>query len=257
MSCEESLKSCSNCNVELRQKYINAVLNIDVEGLEHLLKTEPFEREMLDRLLPSCPKGCSILWIIQCWEIILAHPKEWNEEFQGKVIQRQKRNLEIKRIFEDKLQAKFIPVDFQKSPFHFFRSEEDESVEDILDKSREELNDMGFRDLDIDLYCAVDKFDFGETERLLREGANPNVLVDDVFDDEVDMNCLNRVGMELGFLEVTQLQNLILGDEYVTSDYYRYLTDLVGLAAHKKMYSLLLEYDKDYKDLSRKDENYN
>ena len=115
-------------------------------------------------------------------------------------------------------------------------------MEDILDKSREELNDMGFRDLDIDLYCAVDKFDFGETERLLREGANPNVLVDDVFDDEVDMNCLNRVGMEIGFLEVTQLEDLILGDEYVSSDYYLVLGDLISLAAHKKMYSLLLEY---------------
>ena len=50
MSCEESLKYCSNCNVELRQKYINAVLNIDVEELERLLTTEPFERDMLDRL---------------------------------------------------------------------------------------------------------------------------------------------------------------------------------------------------------------
>ena len=242
MSCEESLKYCSNCNVELRQKYINAVLNIDVEGLEHLLKTEPFERGMLDRLFPSCPEGCSILWIIQCWEIILAHPEEWKEEYRRKVIQRQKRNFEIKRIFKDKLHAKFVPVDFQKSPFHFFRSEEDETVEDILGKSREELNEMGFCDLDIDLYCAVDKFNFEDTERLLREGANPNVLVDDVFDDEVDMNCLNRVGMEIGFLEVTQLQNLILGDEYVSSDYYLVLGDLISLAAHKKMYSLLLEY---------------
>ena len=66
-----------------------------------------------------------------------------------------------------------------------------------------------------------------------------------LFDDEVDMNCLNRVGMELGFLEVTQLEDLILGDEYVTSDYYLVLGDLTSLAAHKKMYSLLLEYDID------------
>ena len=48
--------------------------------------------------------------------------------------------------------------------------------------------------------------------------------------------------MELSFLEVTQLEDLILGDEYVSSDYYLVLGDLISLAAHKKMYSLLLEY---------------
>lgn len=246
MDCEDCLKSCPNCNIELRQKYINAVLNIDVEGLERLLKTEPFEREMLDRLLPSFPKGCSILYIIKCWEIILAD--EWKGEYGEIVERRRKQNEKIKRIFIEKLQAEFNPIEWYIEPFYFYRKWDDDTVEDILDKTREELNELGFCDLDIDLYCAVCKFDFKETERLLKAGANPNTNIDGEYDPEFDEepeNCFDRIGRECDGLEFALLRDLIRGDEYVTSDYYCYLTDLVGLAAHKGMYSLLLEYDKE------------
>lgn len=241
--CEDD---CTRCNVELRQKYINSVLNIDVEGLECLLETEPFDRSLLDRLLPPCPKGCSILWLIQCWEIILAHPEEWEEKYREKVAVRQERNDEIKRLFIEKLQAGFIPVDFQMSPFKFFRSEVDETVEDIVNWTRSELNKLGFLDLDIDLYCAVCKFDFEETERLLKNGANPYKNIGYEQKDDVEyalsVNCFNRIGTELKCLESNRLKKLILGEEYVSSNYYQVFADLIGLAAHKKMYTLLLEY---------------
>ena len=94
MSCAGCEKDCSTCNVEVRQKYINAVLNIDVGGLEQLLDTEPFDRSLLDQLLPSCPKGCSILWLIQCWEIILA--EEYQGEYGEIVAKRREQNAKIK-----------------------------------------------------------------------------------------------------------------------------------------------------------------
>lgn len=246
MSCEDCIKYCPNCNVELRQKYINAVLNINVEEFEHLLETEPFENDLLDRLIPSLPKGCSILYIIQCWEIILAD--EWKGEYGEIVEKRRKQNEKIKQIFIEKLQVEFPPIEWYLEPFYFYRNWEDETVEDILDKTRKELNEQGFCDLDIDLYCAVCKFDFKETERLLKAGANPNTNIDGEFNPEFDEepeNCFDRIGRECDFLEFAALNEFIRGNEYVSSDYYRCLSDLVGLAAHKKMYSLLLEYDKE------------
>lgn len=245
MSSEDCLKCCSNCSVELRQKYINAVLNIDVEGLENLLETEPFERDLLDRLFPSCPKGCSILWLIQCWEIILSF--EWEGEYGDIVKRRREQNAKIKQIFIDKLQANFIPVNFQISPFEFYRSDLDETVEDILWMTREELNEQGIRNLDIDLYCAACKFDFKEVTKLLKAGANPNTPVNifGIDGDELGKDLFERIGVECDFLEFSELNELIRAEKYISSDYYRYLTDLVGLAAHKKMYSLLHEYDKD------------
>ena len=108
MSCSGCEKDCSTCNVEVRQKYINAVLNIDVEGLEHLLDTEPFDHSLLDRLLPPCPKGCSILWLIQCWEIILA--EEHQGEYGEIVAKRRKQNAKIKHLFIELFFSDFIFV---------------------------------------------------------------------------------------------------------------------------------------------------
>lgn len=244
MSCSGCEKDCSTCNVEVRQKYINAVLNIDVEGLEHLLDTEPFDHSLLDRLLPPCPKGCSILWLIQCWEIILA--EEHQGEYGEIVAKRRKQNAKIKHLFIEKIHANFIPINFQISPFIFYRSDLDETVEDIFSLTREQLNAKGIRNIDIDLFCAVCKFQFKEVKKLLRAGANPNAPVDiyGIDEDEEGQTCLNRIGIEYDYLEFASLNKLISGEEYVTSDYYRYFTDLIGLAAHKKMYSMLLKYNR-------------
>ena len=219
-------------------------MNIDVEGLEHLLDTEPFDHSLLDRLLPPCPKGCSILWLIQCWEIILA--EEHQGEYGEIVAKRRKQNAKIKHLFIEKIHANFIPINFQISPFIFYRSDLDETVEDIFSLTREQLNAKGIRNIDIDLFCAVCKFQFKEVKKLLRAGANPNAPVDiyGIDEDEEGQTCLNRIGIEYDYLEFASLNKLISGEEYVTSDYYRYFTDLIGLAAHKKMYSMLLKYNR-------------
>lgn len=97
----------------------------------------------------------------------------------------------------------------------------------------------GYREIDLDLYVAVNKFDFEEAERLLKLGADP----DCEFIEEDEISCLSRIGTECNYLS-TQLQEIYIERKQrkLNADNDIDLIDLVGWAAHESMYSLLSKY---------------
>ena len=117
------------------------------------------------------------------------------------------------------------------------------TVKDLLWETREELNAKGFRDLDIDLYCATKKCDFVEVERLLQLGA-----IDTVCFDEGDDESSTYAQVCDDFSERDDWQAPTL---YPNSDYDARKFDMImihsmfGSAAKHRMRKLLNKYYKE------------
>lgn len=94
---------------------------------------------------------------------------------------------------------------------------------------------MGYRQVDLDLYCAAVRFQYGEVERLLKLGADPKVHID-------DCQTLSRISVECAFLStiVVPKWELFYEKKCLPRVNEQYLCDLIGWAAHEKMYDLLL-----------------
>lgn len=227
-----------------KEKYINAVFNFDAETFEHLLDSEPFDESLLADIGFAMAVPCPIQWFTQCWEIIFEHPEEWKEEYRDIIESNKRKNLEIKSIFEKRFNVKFEPIDFYNTDFWFFRNERDDTFEDVFDESRDSMISKGYRDIDLDLYVAVNKFDYKEVERLLNEGANPVCEF-----EEEGSYCMDRIGCECSHLEM-ELGYIIIHNnpcfpmEKTSND----IIYLMGLAAHETMYKLLSRYDLRPKD---------
>ena len=232
-------------NEQIRYQYINAVFNIDVEEFKRLLSTVPFDKELLINIEPE-EEGCPlpIYWITQCWEIVYEHPEEWKDEYKDSITQKKHNNLIIKKIFEDDFGVKFEPIDFYNTDFWFYRNWRHDTFEDIFDCSKEVMLSQGYKELDLELYAAVCKFNFTEVKRLLELGADP--LCEIVFDEYDEKATVGRIWPECCHLE-NELEHLILKNSkaYPLDDNARDLINLIGLAAHKTMFDLLVLYCKD------------
>lgn len=223
----------------INNKYINAVFNYDVDTFKTLLETESFDLSLLQDIKFAKDVPCPIYWITQCWEIIFEHPEEWKEDCREIIAENKRSNLEIKKIFEERFYVVFRPIDFYNTDFWFFRNEREDTFEDVLYESRDEMIAKGHRAIDLDLYVAVNKFDFKETERLLALGANPVYEI-----SEEDGSCMNRISGECGFLDI-ELHEIIIYGKHSNplADNAKELIHLIGLAAHESMYKLLSKYD--------------
>lgn len=224
----------------VNQKFIYAVFNFDVETFKLMLQTETFDEYLLTDIKFSEDIPCPIYWITQCWEIILEHPEEWIAECRETVAKNKRRNLEIKKIFDEHFGVEFKPIDFYNTDFPFFREYRDATFEDVFwyEGNRDDLIAKGYRAIDLDLFVAVNKFDYNEVERLLKLGADPTAELPE------ESSCFERIGAECSFLTVG-LQEIAAGKEqrYTLGEDNWNLINLVGLAAHENMYSLLSKYD--------------
>ena len=217
-------------------KYIKAVFNFDVDTFKTLLENEPFDVALLSDIKFAEGVPCPIYWITQCWEIIFEAPGEWKEEYRQTIVENKRKNLEIKKIFEERFDVVFKPIDFYNTDFWFYRNEREDSFEDVFwGESRDEMIARGRRAIDLDLYVAVNKFDFKETERLLKAGADPAYEI-----PEAENSCMDRIGTECALLDIDLHGIIIDGKQYNPDECD--LVNLVGLAAHEKMYSLLSSY---------------
>lgn len=217
-------------------KYINAVFNFDVKTFRTLLETEPFDVALLRDIKFAEGVPCPIYWITQCWEIIFENPEEWKDSCREIIAENKRKNLEIKKIFEESFGVVFKPIDFYNTDFWFYRNEREDSFEDVFwGESRDEMIARGRRAIDLDLYVAVNKFDFKETERLLKAGADPAYEI-----PEAENSCMDRIGTECASLDIDLHGIMIDGKQYYPN--VCDLVNLVGLAAHEKMYSLLSSY---------------
>jgi hypothetical protein len=230
--------------LKYREKFLNAVFYTDTDEFFKLVEEGGFSTLFTNDMKIFSNDALPIHYITICWDIILSKYNEFKDEYKQKVYEKKCKNDRIKEFFikEQHLDMEHIP--FQSYSGHFYSDDTDETAEDCLCCSLEDLQKAHYRQIDIDLYCYVCKFDFENVELLLKQGANPNVTFFEDTDNEMG-NCFGRIGDECAFLEC-ELRNVMFNEHSnqkpnVTG---RDICDLIGLAAHEKMYSLLEKYDK-------------
>ena len=217
---------------------VEAVFNIDVDRFFKLVADGRLNESVLKDIKLFYSPPLPLYYITICWDYILKDYNEWKEEYRGVVYKRKCQNDKIKNFFINQYGLDMSDVPFSDYCDYFFSQPKDATVEDCLDESKENLMNQGFKEIDIDLYCSVVKFDYEQVEHLLQYGANPRTWIPCKGEDQ----CMDRIGAECSWLDM-ELNYVILEESYVT-DLNVYIQYLLGLAAHEKMYDLLLKYEK-------------
>lgn len=221
-----------------RQKAINAAFYADPDLLRQLIDEGNFPKSLVDDIgLLSTPFP---IWRIpQCWEIAMGtDPSIYRDEIQGEVSDFMERNAKVKAIFAETFSIDYTPIDYQKYCDYFFSEAPDESDENILvDDNLAEIYKYGSRDLDIQLYCAVVRFDFPKVKELLEKGADPYMPAS----SDVSDSSFMRIDVECSFLCTCQLSWAWKPTRRYPVDEQN-IGDIIGWAAHETMFDWIMRY---------------
>ncbi len=213
--------------------FVRAVFNVDANRFFELVDEGCFSK-MLSRDSNIFPDVVLPLhYITISWDIILNKHDEWKDEYKLILMAKKMANDKIKEFFISECHENMMDIPFDDYTDYFICQEKDVCIYDCIRRTKIELLEMGYREIDLDLYLYVGKFDFGMVMLLLNKGANPSVR----FCNETD--CIDKIGTECASLEI-KLEDLILSKKPYEGDIKQGIADLIGLAAHEKMYSLLL-----------------
>ena len=133
---------------------------------------------------------------------------------------------------------------------NFFCAWDDETDEDLLFHPKVEFLALGKREIDLDLYCAVERFQFDRVEELLKQGANPGAeIYDGLNEGDVPFDswsAIDRIDGEVCFLccETMDFVRQLLGKQAHWFIGEMLFQNLMSLAAHSEMSELLKKYEK-------------
>ena len=230
---------------DYHQKSINAVFYANPEKLQEYIDEGNFPKELLTDIgLLSQPFP---IWRIpQCWEEAMGdNASEYTEK--DVVADFMARNKKVKEIFQNLFGVEYTPIDYQSYWKDYFAAEPDKTAEDALyPDTIETLATYGTTQLDVELYLAVEKFDYSQTIELLKKGANPRATMSN---DEFDEGAYDRISSECSYLCTCRLSyawspkgHTLVGENEIQ--------DLVGWAAHEKMYRCLVMFNTVQETLS-------
>ena len=175
-------------------------------------------------------------FITICWDIIFGYVlDEWKEEYKTIVSKRKAENDKFIAFFR-RFGLEMTGIPFLEYWDIFYCDEPEATVEDCLDLTEDQLKKKGFRDIDIELACCVNKFLFERVEQLLKQGGDP--LKD--WSENEHYTCVTRIYSEIQFI-LSYFVGKILGKEKL-DNCERDLCDLFCLTAHEKMNHLLDKY---------------
>ncbi len=220
------------------QKSINAVFYANPEKLQQYIDEGNFPKELLSDIGPLS-RPFPIWRIPQCWEEAMGDDASIYEE-EKVVADFMARNKKMKELFQNTFGVEYTPIDYQSYSEDYYSCDPDETDEEIIDpETPESLAKFGTTPLDIELYCATVRFEYQKVIELLKKGANPRAATSA---DEWDEGAYERIGAECSYLCTCRLSYAWnpKGHTPVGSDEIR---DLIGWAAHEKMYRCLKEYD--------------
>ena len=132
----------------------------------------------------------------------------------------------------------------------FYCAWDDETDDDLLFHSKCEFIALGKREIDLDLYCAVQRFQFDKVKELLEQGANPQAEIYDGLNDydvpSDSWSAIDRIDEEVLYLCCETVDFL---RQLFNKQAYWFLGEMLfhhilGLAAHLEMERLLEKYVK-------------
>lgn len=213
------------------KEYVQSVFFTDANKFLELAKDNTYPNALNKDCCVFSDVDLPLHYITICWDIIFSKYDEYKDKYKAQVQNRKQENDKIKDFFITQQNLNMDIISFRDYANYFYCIEEDATASDCLFHTKEELIKMGHSEVDIDLYCNAEKFDYKNVERLLKEGADPHTE----FPDE--LNCIYRIGAECAFLETELKSAMFDKDHHFNPE--EDIANLIGLAAHEKMYNLL------------------
>lgn len=228
---------------------LNAVVLNNVEETKELLAK--IEDKSLLEDIGLLSKPFPLHYISLCNEAIWRYVDEWRDKEEATRF-RDKSRAMVEFWKEYYCVEDFAQINYCIYNEDFYCAWDDETDEDILWGPKDDYINAGCKMLDIDLFCAVCRFDFDNVKRLLDMGADPDV---DLYDKPVEQrgeiddcwNAMDRIGGEESYICSELLW--LLRDAEIDMGKRRWIdkgtvAHILGLAAHSEMYRLLDKYMK-------------
>lgn len=236
----------ADCN-EPAFALLKAVASNDIDTVRNLIQRAECKRILEDIALFSHP--FPLHYITLCYEAIWRDPEEWRDKERAR--RAKNATSQMLEFWKEYYGVNtFDDVDYQIYHDDFYCADPDETDADILGAPKSRFVALGIREIDLDLYCAVERFCFIEVEELLRLGANPRAeIFDELNDDSAPLdawNAVDRIAGEEGYLccETMDFVYQLFGKQTPWFMGEILFHDLLGLAAHSKMHRLLTRYKK-------------
>ena len=177
-----------------------------------------------------------VYYLSRCWEICLGH--EFSESFNPTAQKNYKSAKNILNLFKEKLGIEEFSIPFNKIFPACWYCEKD-TDEEILEGPRNYYISQGRRNIDLDLYIAVETMNFEKAKELLEQGADP--LYKHCTDGITTI--LSKCGIECSY-QATCMTGPIIDSP--TSWIYSISLDEIGelfrWAANEAMWELLNSY---------------
>ena len=213
------------------KEYVQAVFLTDANTFLELTKNGKYPNALNQDCCVFSEDALPLHYITICWDIILSKYDEFKDKYKTQVYNKKLENDKIKDFFITQQNLNMDNMPFRDYSDYYYCIEEEATANDCLFYTKEELIKMGHRKIDIDLFCYTEKFDFQNVERLIKKGADPYHQFPD------GLHCFDRIETECAFLE-TELRGALFDKDYCFKP-EEDIANLIGLAAHEKMYSLL------------------
>ena len=206
---------------------------IEAVAANDLHKVESMICNLEDKLILEDIGGVHIPfplhYITLCYDIIWRHTEDWKDiaERRAKI----DAMLDFWKRYYNVVSFPKIEYNMQDD-YYYDRSGETDA--ELLYADVSEYISIGYSMKDLELYCAVKRFDFERVNQLLQEGANPNVHIKLPQDDEA-LIALHSIGIEESHL-LCELDSMLESGKIHWEQNIRLL---LALTAHAEMYDLL------------------
>lgn len=226
---------------------LKAVTSNDVEDVRALIERVECKAIIDDIALFSHP--FPLHYITLCYEAIWRDADDWEDKEWANAT-KNSTNAMLEFWKEYYGVDSFPRIEYRTySEDDFYCAKDDETDEDLLFHSKSELVAFGNREIDLDLYCAVERFQFDKVEELLRQGANPRAeIYDGLNNHDVPFDswsAIDRIDGEVCFLccETMDFMRQLLSKKAHWFIGEMLFHNILSLAAHSEMYELLRKYE--------------
>lgn len=226
------IKIMENISYYTDRLLLAVVLN-QFEKIKEILESENYDKTLFTDI-GGFEVPVPLQFLNECWRIILDH--KFSETLEP-IAQRNYENaVKINKLFKEHgISETNVPLN---KIMYAVWNDEDESDDEVLDCSKQELIAKGNRTIDLDLYIAVCKMDFKNAEALLKKGADPSFTYEG---SEVISIC----GSECSYQATCMAGNIIKSPAWYSNGIeIDELGNLLRWAANEKMYYLVNQYLK-------------
>ncbi len=250
LSSRDNTSEMPQITITFNELLIKATYHNNYELVSKLIECDEFDENIIHDIgLFKVP--CPLYYITMCYKRTM-----WGD-FRADIIpfvKEQRKNIDkLLQLWGERFGVDVDTIiDYKKYEKYFHCYSDDESDEYVLMDPREKYTENGCREIDLDLFMAVVKFQFSKVKELLEIGANPNARLLTIDDKELDyedyLNCLERIGDECDYICIDKILPIL--EEAHGAWYINWpindedIGHLIGWAAHEDMYQLLEQYVK-------------